>query len=142
MIRITATSTVAGEAVLIADLYAEEYQKRNQEKSRAGITASREFLKEQEQRYRGALNTAEAELEAFMQREGAVALDTEGSLLVRRIAEVDAEQGEANVNLGLERAALTALTSELERIEPGLASRIASGVENEIGSLQKTHRQP
>ncbi len=137
MIRITATSTIAGEAVLIADLYAEEYQKRNQEKSRAGITASREFLKEQEQRYRGALDDAEADLEAVMQREGAVALDTEGSLLVRRMAEIDAERGEANVELGLEQAALAALTSELDRIEPGLASRIASGVENEISSLQK-----
>ena len=137
MIRIQATSTVAGEAVLLADLYAEEYQQRNQEKSRAGITASRQFLKEQEQRYRASLDSTEAQLEAFMQREGAVALDTEGSLLVRRMAEIDAEIGEANVDLGLERAALVARTTELDRIEPGLAARIASGVENEIGTLQK-----
>lgn len=137
MINITATSPLAGEAALMADLYAEEYQQRNQENSRASIIASRQFLKEQEAKYRATLDSTEARLEAFMQREGAVALDTEGSLLVRRMAELDANMGETSVNLGLEQAALQALVAELERIEPGLASRIASGVENEIGMLQK-----
>ncbi len=137
MIRIRAKSPVAKEASLIANFYAEEYQKRNQESSRASITASREFLREQEARYRSALDSTEARLEAFMKQEGVVSLDTEGSLLVRRVAEIDTQIGEASVELGLARASLDALVTELDRIEPGLASRIASGVENEIGSLQK-----
>lgn len=137
MIHITATSTLAGEAALIANLYAEEYQQRSQETSRAGIIASRRFLRDQEAKYRTALDSTELQLEAFMQREGAVALDTEGSLLVRRMAELDAEIGAVSVDLGLERTTLHAFVGELERIEPGLASRIASGVENEIGDLQK-----
>ncbi|MFQ5570587.1 MAG: GumC family protein [Rhodothermales bacterium] len=137
MIRITAKSSVAGEAALIVNFYAEEYQKRNQETSRASITASRQFLLDQEARYQASLESTEARLEVFMQQEGAVALDTESSLLVRRVAEIDAQIGETRVELGQANASLEAKVAELERIEPGLAARIASGVEDEIGPLRE-----
>ncbi|MDX1546894.1 MAG: polysaccharide biosynthesis tyrosine autokinase, partial [Rhodothermales bacterium] len=137
MVQVTATSPIATEAALIANLYAEEYSKRSQESNRASITASREFLRAQERRYRSALDSAETRLEQFMEREGAVALDTEGSLLVRRSAELDAEIEQTRVDLRLEEASLEALVAELDRIEPGLAARIASGVEDQFSSLQQ-----
>ncbi len=137
MIRVTVQSPLAEEASLIANVYAAEYRALNQESSRASITASRQFLREQESRYRSALDSSEARLESFMKREGAVALSTESTLLVQRSAELDTEIEQARVNLGLERASLDALVNELDRIEPGLASRIASGVEDEFTVLQK-----
>ena len=50
VIRITATSSQAGEAALIANLYADEYVKLTREANRAHLSASRQFLEEQEEK--------------------------------------------------------------------------------------------
>ncbi len=137
LIRITAGSTSPEEAARVANLYAEEYLRRSQETSRASISSSRSFLEDQEQKRRDDLGAIEDRLGQFMTREGAVALDAEGQNAVTQIAALDAALEEARVELEMERAALGSLEREVERVEPGLTRRIASGVENEIRVLQE-----
>ncbi|GIV61833.1 MAG: hypothetical protein KatS3mg044_0699 [Rhodothermaceae bacterium] len=136
MIRITASSTLPAEARLIANLYAEEYQRLSREYSRQDITASRRFLQAQLAKRRRQLDSLETQLAAYMREEGIVALDAESNVLVQQLAQLDGEIEETRVSLELERASLKALEDELNRVEPGLADRIASGVEGRITALQ------
>ncbi|MEM1042730.1 MAG: polysaccharide biosynthesis tyrosine autokinase [Bacteroidota bacterium] len=137
LIRITARSTSPDEAALMANLYAEEYLKRSQETSRASISSSRAFLEGQEAKRREDLRQIEGDLGQFLTQEGAIALDAEGQNAVTQIAALDAALEETRVELEMEQAALGSLEAEVERVEPGLARRIASGVENEIRVLQE-----
>ncbi len=137
LIRITASSTSPEEAALVANFYAEEYLRRSQETSRASISSSRSFLEEQEQKRRDDLGQIEDDLGQFMTREGTVALDAEGQNAVTQIAALDAALEETRVELEMEQAALGSLEAEVERVEPGLTRRVASGVENEIRVLQQ-----
>ena len=136
LIRIAASSTDPREAALIANLYAEEYQRRSQENSRASVSSSRSFLEDQVEKRREELALIEGRLSDFMTREGAVALDSEGQNAVSQIASIDAAIEEARVSLEVERTALRSLEQQVETVEPGLARRIASSVENEIRVLQ------
>ncbi len=137
LIRITANSTSPDEAALMANLYAEEYLQRSQETSRASISSSRSFLEGQEEKRREDLRLIEDQLRQFMTQEGAVALDSEGQNAVTQIAALDAALEETRVELEMEQAALGSIEAEVERVEPGLTRRIASGVENEIRVLQE-----
>lgn len=137
LIRITANSTSPDEAALVANLYAEEYLKRSQETSRASISSSRSFLEGQEEKRREELRLVEDQLRQFMTQEGAISLDSEGQNAVTQIAALDAALEETRVELEMEQAALGSLEAEVERVEPGLTRRIASGVENEIRVLQE-----
>jgi tyrosine-protein kinase Etk/Wzc len=137
LVTIVAQSTDPQEAALIANIYAQEYGRRSQETSRASVTSSRAFIEEQAEKRREELSASEDRLREFMTREGAVALDSEGQNAVSQIAAIDAAIEEARVELEVERSALRSIESQVEQVEPGLVQRIASGVENEIGTLQQ-----
>ena len=131
------SSTAPAEAALIANLYAEEYRNRSRETSRASVVSSRSFIEEQAEKRSEELGGIEDRLAEFMTREGAVALDSEGQNAVSQISSIDAAIEEARVEIEVERTALRSLEEQVEEVEPGLARRIASGVENEIRVLQE-----
>ena len=137
LLTITAMSTAPTEAALIANLYAEEYRNRSRETSRASVVSSRSFIEEQAEKRSEELGGIEDRLAEFMTREGAVALDSEGQNAVSQISSIDAAIEEARVEIEVERTALRSLEEQVEEVEPGLARRIASGVENEIRVLQE-----
>lgn len=136
IIRIIGVSDSPHEAALIANLYAQEYVHLTKEASRTHITAARELLEEQEQRRLEELRQAEEQVQAYLSREGAVGLDQEGSYLVQKIAELEAQRDEARIDLQTRRASLQALEQEIERVNPRLAERISSNVEQQIQNLQ------
>jgi capsular exopolysaccharide synthesis family protein len=137
LIRVVASSTDPEEAALLANLYAEEYTRRSQESSRASVASSRIFLEDQERKRREELDEAEGQLQQFMTREGAVALDSEGQRAVTQLAQLDSQIEEAQVELEIERTALRSLEAEVERIQPGLSRRLASGIEAEMRRVQE-----
>lgn len=137
VIRVTATSTVPQEAALLANLYSEEYVKLTQDASRSRLSASREFLEQQEEMRRDELRQIEAQVEDYMSREGAVALDSEGEMLVTQISELESQRDAARIELQMRQASLQSLEKELAQIHPQLAQRVASGVEREIHAAQQ-----
>ncbi|MEM1144591.1 MAG: polysaccharide biosynthesis tyrosine autokinase [Pseudomonadota bacterium] len=131
-IRISAKSTVPGEASLLANVYAEEYMRRSRETSRASVSASREFLEDQVAKRFGELEVLDDSVRQFMSREGAIALDEESQFFVRQVSELEALRDETAVELQLRRATLDATSQELDAIRPNLAQRLASGVDQNL----------
>jgi capsular exopolysaccharide synthesis family protein len=135
-IRVTVSSTVPEEAVLIANLYAEEFVRLTQESSRAGVTASRDFLEDQVAEQQIALQGLDDQVRDFMVREGAAALDQETASTVSQLAELEAQRDETAIEIRMKQAEVTALEGELAAIEPRLVEFVASGVQHEIEAAQ------
>src|SRR5690606_21450845 len=136
MIQITAQARDPREAARIANVYAELYRERGRESSRASVSNARAFLEEQVAERRSELADAEAALEAFMTREGAVNLDLEGQQVVSQTAALDAAIDNALVELEVARTSLAAIEHEAGQVFPDLASRLASGTSQQIAALQ------
>ena len=121
----------------VANAYLGEYLELTQQASRAQISASHEFLKEQVQTRREELRSIERKIRDYKRRAGAVSLDQEGSSLVSKISQVETTRDETQVQLSMEQASLESLREQLEAIQPDqLSQRMSSGVEQEIEALQ------
>ena len=136
VIRMTGRSHDPREAALVANLFVDEYVKLTRRSSRTNIASTREFLEEQvEERYQ-ELDEVESRLQEYIHREGSVALDGDGTRLVGRIAEVEANRDAAEIQLRQRQASVDAKQERLESISPRLADRIASGIERDIQATQ------
>lgn len=134
-IRVTAGDPEVTASV--ANAYLEEYLELTQQASRAQISASHEFLKEQVQKRREELRSIEREIRDYKRRAGAVSLDQEGSSLVSKISQVETTRDETQVQLSMEQASLESLREQLKAIQPDqLSQRMSSGIEQEIEALQ------
>ena len=136
-IQVRGQSNNPHQAALIANLFLEEYVQLTERSSRSSLTNTRSFLEEQVEARYEELDEIELEIQEYMRQEGAVALDGEGTRLIQRIAEVEANRDAAEVELATRRNALESREAELNAISPRLASRIASGVEREIEATQQ-----
>lgn len=135
-LRVTAESTVPEEAAFIANLYASAFEERTRETSREGFAASREFLEGQVELQGQELIRLDDEVQAYMQREGAVALDEESTQIVQQIGGLQAQRDQVGVEIGVRRASIEALGAELRRLESRLSERLGSGLDAELGSAQ------
>ena len=133
---ISASSHHPNEASLVANLYAEEYIQRTQERSREDLRASRQFLEEQADTLREDVQAAEQKIEEYMQRENAVSLDQETGRVVQQISELEAQRAELRIELDMRQAALETQKEELGKIEPKLAERLSSSLGQRLSSLQ------
>ncbi|MEM1118635.1 MAG: Wzz/FepE/Etk N-terminal domain-containing protein, partial [Bacteroidota bacterium] len=131
-VQITSRSTDPAEAALIANVYAEAFVDLTRESSRAGISASREFLEGQVEDQDTALREIDAEVESYMMREDAIALDEEQRLIVEQIAAAQAERDASVVQIRTLRARMRAIEVELRRLEPQLGDRLGSGLDAEL----------
>jgi len=134
---ISATSNHAYEAGLVANLYAEEYIARTKERSREDLRASRQFLEEQADTLRRDVQAAEQRLEEYMQRENAVSLDQETGQIVSRISELEAERAQLRIELDVKQASFESQQEELRTIEPKLAERLSSSLNERLSTLQQ-----
>ena len=135
IIRFVGSSAEPEHAALMANLYAEEYVYLTQEASRSHALALRKSLEEKEAEQRADLEAIEGQIERF-KLAGTVALDDESSRLIQQITDIEFQLDEVRSELEVERAVLTSLESELQEINPLIARRIASGVENRIETLR------
>lgn len=136
-IRVQVESTDPEEAAYIANLYAQAFENRTQESSRESFTVSREFLEEQVGTQEQELEQLDAQVQQFMQREGAVALDEESSQIVQRIADLQSQRDQATIEIGMRRASIDALETELRRLESRLSERLGSGLDTELAAAQE-----
>ncbi|MDX1419711.1 MAG: GNVR domain-containing protein, partial [Rubricoccaceae bacterium] len=136
MIEMTAEHEDPEEAARIVNTYAELYRERGREASRASVSNARVFLEGQVDERRRDLIEAEAALEAFMTREGAVDLDLEGQQVVSQTAVLDAAIDNTLVELQVARTSLSAIQEEAGQVLPDLANRVASGTPQQIAALQ------
>ena len=137
VIRIGVRSSLPEEARRIADLYAEEYARRNLDASRSDAALLKTFLDEQMDSRSAELATTEAAIQAFQETENAVPLDREADQLASRLADLQSLEDQAQVEYDMVQAQLAALRREAERIEPNLYGRVASGLETSIAALQQ-----
>ncbi|NNE69528.1 MAG: hypothetical protein HKN29_04100, partial [Rhodothermales bacterium] len=137
VVRIQARSGLPREAQYIANAYAAEYAERNLELSRSEATGIRSFLESQIAARQTELTAAEADLQAYQEAEGAIALDQEVNALTERMADLQSRRDQAQVELQVVESELVSLRTQVDRIQPNLYDRVASGVENEIVALQQ-----
>lgn len=135
-VRVTVRSTDPAEAALIANVYSDAFVDLTRESSREGVSASREFLQGQVEEQDAALRQVDAQVEEYMMREEAVALDEEQSQIVQRIATAQAERDAAQVQVRTAQARMNAIEAELRRLEPELGARLGSGLDAELETAQ------
>ena len=135
-LRVTGLSTDPREAALLANLYAEEYVRQTQDASRTFMAQSREFLEGLQETRRAELDEAEERLANYKQRTGMVGLDPSGASLVHQLSAMEAQRDNALIELQMKEASYERIQTELETINPRLAERLASGVDQRVASLQ------
>jgi len=135
-IRVTGTSTMPKDAALLANIYTEEYVQLTQEASRTQITAQRKFLEQQVGERQEELRQTEERVKSYQIREGVIALDQETGYLVSQIAQLEARQDEAQIELQMREASLQSVEDELESINPLLVKRVASGVDRKMRNIE------
>src|ERR1035437_11033043 len=87
VVEISAESPSPKEAALIANTYADQYNKLNLEENRNQLNGIRKFLEKQSQEKLAQLNIAENELANFKEKGGIVALDAQSSGLITQLSQ-------------------------------------------------------
>ena len=135
-LRVSVVSEDPAEAALIANIYTEAFVGLSQASSRASMSASRSFLEDQVASRGAALTSLDGQVRQFMLQEGAVALDQETSQIIDQLASLESQRDAAVVEAQMKAAAVTALQTELARVEPRLSDRVASGADGQIAAAQ------
>jgi tyrosine-protein kinase Etk/Wzc len=126
------------EAALIANVYAETYQRINLEFSRRELTSIREFLDlEKEKRFKDLANS-EAALQDYQQKGGIMFLDDQAKKVVDELSTYQAEKNATEVDLYSKQKAYSEIRSELSRVDRSVIDYI-EGQLNEpmFAELQK-----
>ncbi|MDZ4698625.1 MAG: polysaccharide biosynthesis tyrosine autokinase [Rhodothermales bacterium] len=134
---ISASSSSAEEAALIANMYAEEYVHLTEDMSRERLTAQRIFLEQQFAEKKIELDELETRLANYMSREGATALDDQAKYTVAQIATMQAMLEDARIERSMGESQLLTLEQELMDMQPRLTNRVASTVERELEQAQE-----
>jgi len=134
---ISAMSKDPNEVALIVNLYAEEYIQRTREKSRSNLRASRQFLEAQTDTLRAEVQAAERRLQEYMSQEQAVSLDQETGRVVERISDLESKRAQLRIEMDMKRASMKSLREELEQIEPKLAERLSSSLDERLTQAQQ-----
>ena len=120
VIHISAQSTSAYEAALIANVAALEYQKVNLAISRDKLTKVREFLEKQSEEKLVDLKLAEDSLTRFQERDGIVALDVQSTGMITELSNLDAQKQSTKMELMTSNEVLKQYKFFLNKQDPKL----------------------
>jgi len=134
MIRILVRSEVPEEAAAIANTYADEYQKFTRERSRASVTAAREFLEEQAQKRRTEIRDLERQWANFARQNNVMKQGEDGSRLIQEYTGLETRRSELEFQLEQEQKALEILQDQLNQYEPELRNQVMQ--EQEASEMQ------
>jgi len=137
ILQMEATSSDAERAALLSNLYAEEYVRLTQEASRSYVSALRTSLEEQEKEHYAKLQSLEQQVEQYIIDQGGIGLSMDVTRMVQQIATLERDRDDARFLLRAEQAKLQSMDKELEEINPQVAQRIASTVEQRINMLMQ-----
>lgn len=99
VIAISAQSTSAYEAALIANVASQQYQKVNLAISRDKLTKVREFLEKQSEEKLAELKMAEDSLMKFQEQGGIVSMDVQSTGLISELSNLDAQKQSTKIEL-------------------------------------------
>jgi len=137
VIKITAQSTHAREAALIANTFAEAYYNRNLLSSRTRSHAVREFLEQQLKSRQDALATAEGTLQSYMEKQGIVSLDDEAKKVIDQLAQLEATRDADEINIQTLSKTLSSYEEELKKVEPNVSRVMGEANDPYIRQMQE-----
>ncbi len=114
------------EAAVIANAYANTYQHRNFEGSRAASRQLREFLESQMRQRERTLQKAEEELQRYQERHGVVIPDAESRRVIDQVARLEAQKEELQIQIDARNNTLQSLQNQLAEQEPDVARGLTS----------------
>ena len=134
MIQISVRSEMPAEASTIANLYAEEYKKFSQEKSRASVAAARKFLEEQLAKRVKEIRDLERQWENFARENDVITEGEGGSRVVQEYMAMQSRRNELEFQLEQDRQKLDILKTQLNQFEPELREQVTQ--EQGVAELQ------
>ena len=136
VIKITARSNQAGEAALIANTFAKAYFDRNMFSSRTRSRAVREFLHSQLNTREQSLDTAEGELQKYMETQGIVSLDDEARKVIEQLSALEATRDATDIQIQSLTKTLSSYQEELAKVEPNVAKAMGEANDPYIRQMQ------
>ncbi len=136
MITIRAVSPSQVESVRLANLYAQEYQLMDKERSRARLVQARQFVQELLSKRREELAALDYRWEAMFSSSEAVSGGTQGEIFLQQYAQLNASLESSEMQLETEKRVREKLVEEYARVAPNLVDQVTSGLDREIQSLQ------
>ncbi|MEX1276499.1 MAG: polysaccharide biosynthesis tyrosine autokinase, partial [Bacteroidota bacterium] len=136
VIKITAKSSQAGEAALIANTFAKAYFDRNMFSSRTRSRAVREFLQGQLKNREQSLDTAEGQLQKYMETEGIVSLDDEAKKVIEQLSALEATRDATDIQIQSLTKTLSSYKEELAKVEPNVAKAMGEANDPYIRQMQ------
>lgn len=134
-IQITSLSTDPAAAAAWANAYATEYVTQTQLASRSYLTASRQFLEEQEQRLRSELSGLDGRVAGQQAAGGAAVVGAEP--LLAQIQGLRQDRDQAQVELGMSQQRLGAIERQIRDLSPRLRSSATSDTQREIQDIER-----
>jgi capsular exopolysaccharide synthesis family protein len=99
VIRVIARSSDPRESAVLANTYAEVFQEHEMSITRTRSKSLREFLQNQVNTKRAALDRAETELKAYMQASGVVSLDAQASRVTTQLSALEASRDGVDIEI-------------------------------------------
>lgn len=124
VIQVRARAGSPFEASLIANTIVDAYVETNLSWARGEVTEVRGFLESQLQLVRGRLATAEDELRNFQESKKVASLSVETEAQVKKLAEFEAQMGQAQVDLEAAQRRMSFLESQLSTQKKSLVDDI------------------
>ncbi len=137
-IDITALSPSPMEAALIANTYAEEYQKINLEENQGQLGQVESFLEKQSSDKLAELDSAENVLADFKEKGRVVALDAQSTALIDQLSQLEAQKNAAKLDLMSSNQALDQYRQVISKQSPELVNYMENQTSQAyISALQK-----
>lgn len=137
IIKITARSNDPREAAMLANTYTRVYAERNLNASRTRSRAIREFLQDQLQSRKTALDSAENALQNYMKQTGIISLDGESNKIVQQLSALEASRDALEVERQSREKALASYRAEIAKQEPSVAKLLGESSDAYIKMLQE-----
>ena len=137
IIRVTATGAHPIEAALLANIFAEEYEKLTQEAGASRVDATIQYLENLEEERRADLERIEGDIRAYLAQAGATNLDALASQLVTQIGQVEAQREDARIDRQLRSDELARVESEIEELSGRVPERIIVDNSQQIEALKQ-----
>lgn len=136
VIKVIAKSRSPREAMVLANVYTEEYYNRNVYKSREKSRTLREFLEKQTSEHRLNLERVESALQSYMENKGIVMLDDESRRMIAQLSELEANRDATEVTIQTLERTLASYRREVPMQEQLLARSLSGGDDPYIRDLQ------
>ncbi len=138
IVEIEVESPSSFEAMIIANIYANVYQKISLDFSRRELTTIREFLALEKDKRFNDLTTSEGAIQDYQQRGGILFLDDQSKKIVDELSDYQAERNAAEVMLQASQKASSEIKDEISKVDKSLIDYINGQLsESYFEELQK-----